>query len=293
MEMLVTIVNLSRMESGILLYHFEISSKFMQLMDQFSNHANSFKSCPKNGGGMDGGAFCSRGKNGLNNFAQTFIINYDRICKRQAMETLAKENTAKKPVQRFMTEEEFLESCDEDVRTEFIDGRIIVHSPASIRHGDESLFVVWLVRLFVDKHDLGRVWSDNVQVRLRQGLRRVPDMLFVSKENTRVKITATEIHGAPDLVVEIVSPDSVDRDWRDKFHEYEKAKVKEYWIIDPGNQRLEIYGLSDKGKYEAQAKARGIVKSKVLPGFWLKSEWLWQDPLPNVIAVAKELKIKI
>jgi len=207
------------------------------------------------------------------------------------METLAIERAAENPVA--ITEEEFLEVYSEEVRAEYIDGRIIVHSPASLIHVDLSGFVYTLVKLFVAKHDIGRVMGDNFQLRLRPGLRRVPDMIFVSTENARAKISATQIDGAPDLVVEIVSADSVDRDWRDKFHEYEKAKIKEYWIIDPGNQRLEIYCLSDKGIYEAQAKTKGIVKSKVLPGFWLKAEWLWQDPLPNVVVVAKELKIKI
>ena len=191
-----------------------------------------------------------------------------------------------------MTEEEFLDFCDEDIRAEFIDGEVIVHSPTSIKHGSISVFIPKLIGLYVDKHDLGSLWSDNIQVRLRPGLRRVPDLIFVAKEN-KVKITETEIDGAPDLVVEIVSPDSVDRDWRDKYHEHEKAKVKEYWVIDPNNKRFEIYCLNEDGKFVAQRTEKALVKSKILPDFWMKPEWLWQEPLPNVITVAKELKIKI
>lgn len=208
------------------------------------------------------------------------------------METITNKGIKQTPLPRLITEAEFLELFNEDLHAEFVDGRIIVPSPASLIHVELNGFVYTLVKLFVRKHKLGRVIADNFQVRLRPGLRRVPDLMFIANNNN-VTITETQVDGAPDLVVEIVFPDSVDRDWRDQFHEYEKAKVKEYWIIDPGNRRFEIYGLNEKGKYEAQPKTKGAVKSQVLPGFWLKAEWLWQEPLPDELAVAKELKIRI
>ena len=206
------------------------------------------------------------------------------------METTTRENFTQKPLDQFMTEAEFLDICDEDLHAEFVDGRIIVHSPASLEHVDLSTFIVTLVKMFVDKHSLGKVLGDNFQTRLRPGLRRIPDLIFVSSAN-KVRITKTEIDGAPDLVVEIVSPDSVERDWRDKYFEYEKAKIHEYWVIDPGSERLQIYVLNAKNKFVAQAAEKGVVKSNVLRGFWLKPAWLWQEPLPNVLKVAKELKI--
>jgi Uma2 family endonuclease len=208
------------------------------------------------------------------------------------MHTLTKEKLTEESQIKYMTEEEFLDYCDEDIRAEFVDGEVIMFSPTSIKHGDISVFIVTLIRMFVDKNNLGKVWSDNIQVRLRPGLRRVPDLIFVAKES-KVKIKETEIDGAPDLLVEIVSPDSVDRDWRDKYYEYQQAKVKEYWIIDPNTNRFEIYCLNEEGKYVAQHTEKGKAKSKILPDFWMKPEWLWQEPLPNVITVAKELRIEI
>ncbi len=208
------------------------------------------------------------------------------------MDTFTKEKLTALPQTKYMTEEEFLDFCDEDIRAEFMDGEVIVFTPASNKHGRIGVFVVTLVQLYVDKNGLGTVWGENFQVRLRPGLRRVPDLIYVSNEN-KVNVTETEVDGAPDLIVEIVSPDSVDRDWRDKYYEYEKAKVKEYWIIDPNTNRFEIYCLNDEGKYEAQKSTEGTVKSKILPDFWMKPEWLWQEPLPNVITIAKELKITI
>ncbi|RMD94331.1 MAG: Uma2 family endonuclease [Calditrichaeota bacterium] len=208
------------------------------------------------------------------------------------MDTSTKEKLTTLPQTKYMTEEEFLDFCDEDIRAEFIDGEVIVFTPASNKHSSIQMFIGWLIQLYVAKNNLGKVWGENFQVRLRPGLRLVPDLIYVSKEN-KVKITETEIEGAPDLVVEIVSPDSVDRDWRDKYYEYQQAKVKEYWIIDPNTHRLEIYCLDNEGKYVAQKSTEGTVKSKILPGFWMKPEWLWQEPLPNVITIAKELNITI
>jgi len=56
---------------------------------------------------------------------------------------------------------------------------------------------------------------------------------------------------------------------------------------------MNIYGLNEQGQYEAQQAENKILKSKVLPGFWIKPEWFWQEPLPNVISIARELQIKI
>ena len=172
-----------------------------------------------------------------------------------------------------MTEEEFIEFCDEDIRAEYIDGEVIVHSPVSNRHSRISTFLTTILQLYIDQHLLGTIWGENFQLRPRAGLRRVPDLVFVSTEN-QVIITNTEIDGAPDLVVEIVSPDSIERDWRIKYLEYERAGIKEYWVIDPIYEKMNIYCLNEQGKYETQKIEQGILKSKVLSGFWIKPEWL-------------------
>lgn len=208
------------------------------------------------------------------------------------METLVAEKFETLTQPLHLTEEEFLEFCDEDTRAEYIDGEVIVHSPVSNRQSRISTFLSSIIQFYIDQHNLGIIWADNFQVRPRPGLRRIPDLIFISAEN-QVVVTNSEVDGAPDLVVEIVSPDSVERDWRVKYLEYEKAGIKEYWVIDPIHQKMNIYYLKDQGHYEAEKIEQGILKSRILPGFWVKPEWLWQEPLPNVIKIAKELKIKI
>lgn len=208
------------------------------------------------------------------------------------MDTLTAERIEKLTQPLHMTEEEFLEFCDEDTKAEYIDGEVIVNSPGTFKHENISGFLLTLIRLFVEQHQMGFVLNANFQIRTRPNLRRVPDLIFISKENEQ-NIARTEFEGSPDLVVEIVSHDSIERDWRVKYLEYEKAGIKEYWVIDPIHQKMNIYYLEKHGHYEAEKIEQGILKSRILPGFWVKPEWLWQEPLPNVISIAKELKIKI
>ena len=91
--------------------------------------------------------------------------------------------------------------------------------------------------------------------------------------------------------MEIVSPDSIARDWRDKYHAYEAAGVPEYWVIDRPSQRLVAYRLGDNG-YELIPESDGVVRSAVLPGFFIRPKWLWQDPLPKVAEVLRELGVR-
>ena len=75
------------------------------------------------------------------------------------------------------------------------------------------------------------------------------------------------------------------------YIEYEQAGVKEYWVIDPNNERMVMYALNEDRNYKAIFPEKNVLKSIVLKDFWLKPEWLWQDPLPNVVQVANQLKI--
>lgn len=189
-----------------------------------------------------------------------------------------------------MTEEEFVTWCDEDVKAEWVDGEVIVHSPASVRHVRLEKFLLQVLDGFVTHHDLGEVLGPEFQIRLgRQRRRRVPDILFVLRERLDI-IKPNHVEGAPDLVLEIVSPDSLARDWRDKYLEYEAAGVREYWVIEPMAERVEAYALGEDNHYTRIEEQDEAIHSTVLPGFYLRSAWLWQDPLPKVVGVLRELQ---
>jgi Uma2 family endonuclease len=142
--------------------------------------------------------------------------------------------------------------------------------------------------MYVAKHHLGRLVPGDFMVRLPER-RRLPDLFFVAVEG-KAQFTRTYLQGAPDLAVEIVSPDSESRDWRDKYLEYQKAGVNEYWVIDPASEHAEFYQLK-REKYALMTVTKGIFRSHIVPGFWFKIAWLWANPAPNVYELAREIEI--
>jgi Uma2 family endonuclease len=76
------------------------------------------------------------------------------------------------------------------------------------------------------------------------------------------------VEGAPDLVVEVISPSTFYYDTRPKFRNYEKYRVREFWIVDPGDRSVEIFVLED-GRFlpARRAEGSGTVESRVLAGF--------------------------
>jgi len=91
--------------------------------------------------------------------------------------------------------------------------------------------------------------------------------------------------------VGIVSEDSFVRDWRERYYEYEQAGVRESWVVVPQVKRIDLYHLTEQKQYATVPLEEGVMRSEVLPGFWLRPEWLWQDPLPKVLEVAPEMGI--
>ncbi len=190
-----------------------------------------------------------------------------------------------------MTEEQFLAWCDEDVRAEWVDGEVIVMSPANSDHIDLNLWLGAVLRGLVEHHDLGRVFTTELLVRFaKQRRRRMPDLLFVAKARLDI-IKKAHIEGAPDLIMEIVSPDSGSRDWRVKYLEYELAGVREYWIIDPMSQGIEAYALDEHHAYRRIEPSEDRIASVVLPGFFIRPARLWGERRIGILAALRELGV--
>ncbi len=190
-----------------------------------------------------------------------------------------------------MSYEEFL-TWAKNTHAEWVNGEVIVPMPPKEDHQRVVEFLTHLIGLFVRLFQLGRIMLAPFEMRATpDGPAREPDLLFVSAEHLG-RLTRDRLAGPADLAVEVVSDDSVYRDRVDKFEEYEAAGVREYWIVDPrpGKQRVDFWVLDKTGHYRAGSVSEdNIYHSAVLPGFWLRTEWLLADEMPDPLAVLAQV----
>jgi Uma2 family endonuclease len=187
-----------------------------------------------------------------------------------------------------MTWEEFHDWADEDTTAEWVDGEILVPSPVSLRHQRIANFLYRVLSDFVVAHVGGEVLNAPFMMKLGSSARE-PDVLVVSREHLD-RLKEAYLDGPADLAVEVLSPESIGRDRGDKFFEYERAGIPEYWLIDPATHRAEFYQLNPDGAYQLVAPdADGVYHSPQVQGFWLRVAWLWEEPLPNVDDVLLEV----
>lgn len=192
------------------------------------------------------------------------------------------------PAKRKMTYEEFLAWADEDTLAEWVDGEVVMSSPASSIHQDIVGFLATVIGMFVQQRGLGVIKLAPFQMKL-PGSGREPDLIFVAAHHVD-RLRHAYLDGPADLVIEVLLPESVSRDRGDKFYEYAQAGVPEYWLIDPLRKWAEFYRLGEFGLYEPVFSGReGIFHSEAAPGFWLRVEWLRQEPLPNSLRVLGEI----
>jgi Uma2 family endonuclease len=198
------------------------------------------------------------------------------------------EISLEKPEPQRMNYNEFLASVDEDTLAEWVDGEVVMYTPASRQHQMLLSFLERVLGIFVELNNLGIVIIAPFQMRLAQSGRE-PDLLFVDRANVD-RLKETHLDGPADLVVEVTSPESMGRDRGEKFYEYENAGITEYWLIDPLRREAEFYQLGAQRHYRmVMPDADRVFRSSVVPGFWLRVDWLWQEPPPSPIRAMSEI----
>jgi len=116
--------------------------------------------------------------------------------------------------------------------------------------------------------------------------RREPDLLIVLDTNPH-KLYPTYMDGPADICVEIVSTESIDRDYGKKFEEYEAGGVQEYWIIDPIRKEQRFFRLNNEGHYATQTLDQNrYYRPAALPDLVIDTELFWGDKLPGPIQVS-------
>ena len=152
-------------------------------------------------------------------------------------------------------------SLPEGYPAELIGGEIIVSPSPSAKHQKIAGDLFFKMRLFKETKKIpGEIFYE-IDVRLSNEDVVRPDIVYVSDES---KI-GEWIEGAPDLVVEILSPTSAMRDLVDKKDLYERSGVKEYWVVDPENEEMIVF-YNEGGRFEVSCRGKEC-ESRVLKGF--------------------------
>ncbi len=188
--------------------------------------------------------------------------------------------------------QKFLEWNGEEGWFEWIDGEVIKMSNPSLKHQQLSRFLTSILQTWAETKKNGEVIPAPFQLKMDfRPSGRQPDIMFVSNKNL-FRLEKQYVDGTADLIIEIVSPESFYRDTDKKFEEYEQAGVNEYWIIDYRLRTANFYGFDENGKYKMlPISAEGIFESRVIEGLWIKTDWLWQEELPNLMDVLKDWKL--
>jgi Uma2 family endonuclease len=186
-----------------------------------------------------------------------------------------------------VTEEMFEELVDEDTKAEFIDGVMIVHSPASMQHDDLSGFIRTLMRLYADVKEVGKVLGPDSLIHLAPDRKCAPDVFFVRRERMPMPMPK-EFSGVPDLIIEVLSPSNRRYDLEDKRLIYREAGVEEVWFLDAEFRRVIVDRRRADGYVEEVVTAAKL-SSVVLEGFWVNVSWLWGSPLPNALFCLDEI----
>lgn len=178
--------------------------------------------------------------------------------------------------------EDFLHVFD-GKHAEWYQGKVILVVATTLKHHDIIVFLIYLFSHYFIQKPIGRFIQAPFSMDVSDELpKREPDLMIILNEHFS-RIKNSSIEGPADIAIEIVSPESVERDHGKKFLEYEMTGVREYWIFDPARQITEINVLGeDKFYHRAEPDSLGRVVSTLLPGFALDPAILWQEKLPNI-----------
>ena len=172
----------------------------------------------------------------------------------------------------------------EGERYELIDGELIMAAAPNMAHQNAQSIIGGEFYVLVRDRNLGWVYFSPTDVYLSDTDVVQPDLLFISRARSRIR-TGKNIRGAPDLVVEILSPSTSANDWGYKRDLYAKHGVREFWLVDPYAKQVIVMLLKD-GSYEIVGVYRedDTLRSPTLEGFELDLGRVFDDVFDEILA---------
>ena len=177
------------------------------------------------------------------------------------------------------TPDDYEAITDEDLKCEYLDGELIVHSPASLDHESLSAFVIAVLHESVSARGLGRVFGSNAV--MQRGQRRFSPDVSVLLAASYDRIRGPRVIGPMDLAVEVISTSTRAWDFETKVPAYREGRVGEIWLIDAERRQFTVHAWTGE-EYLSRVLATGSWSSPVIPGFVIRIDGLWQSPLPGV-----------
>jgi len=177
-----------------------------------------------------------------------------------------------------LTYEDYLHLPDDGNRYEILEGELHVAPAPKTKHQIVSLNLAAILHQHVRKHKLGRVLTAPTDVVLSRTNVVQPDLIFLSNERLHL-LTESNIQGAPDLIVEVLSEFTEERDRTLKMQIYARHGVKEYWIIDPDHETLEVYRLDPESRalsHQATYQRDEEFSPKLFPELKIELAELWE-----------------
>ncbi|MBX2998377.1 MAG: Uma2 family endonuclease [Caldilineaceae bacterium] len=169
---------------------------------------------------------------------------------------------------RLYTADELLTiSARDDNRYELIHGRLKIMPPAGAEHGDFAMSIGGWMRVYADQNDLGKVFAAETGFVLETNpdLVRAPDTGFVDKTRLAKGLTSKYFPGAPDLAVEVVSPNDTLSEVQDKIQDWLNHGTRLVWVVDPKTRTVTVYRPDGTANV---LKAKDTLDGEdVLPGF--------------------------
>ena len=177
-----------------------------------------------------------------------------------------------------LTYQDYLNLPESDERYELIDG-VLYMAPTPIP--EHQIFLFYLAKVveeFITKNQLGRIIISPQDVIIHEDIVVQPDMMFVSNERLHIINWGHYVQGAPDLVVEVLSPSTSRYDRTLKRERYARFGVREYWIADIVGRTIEV-NVSDGSEFTVTGVyGEGeIVKSPLLPGLKIDISGVFED----------------
>lgn len=175
------------------------------------------------------------------------------------------------PLQGEWTEDDYFRLPDTNRFVELSERRLVIPDMPTYSHQYTVIELLIAIRTFVHDHGLGKVCIAPLPVRLWEGKIREPDILFMS--DAHADRVGEDFWGVPDMAVEVLSKSTVKVDKEEKFLEYAKAGVAEYWLVDTEERTIEVYVLrQDAYKSLGKWGAGQTAHSEVLAGFEIAVE---------------------